>query len=93
MTSSHLVADYRLSGGAAAGLLAQARCMSDRTATTRTAWATGRVSAEQATVIGAAVDKLSTTIPEQVVEDAQVDLVDHAQSLTFTQLGLVSVFV
>ncbi len=60
--------------------------MTHRTATTRTAWATGRVSAEQATVIGAAVDKLSPTIPEQVVEDAQVDLVDHAQSLTFTQL-------
>ncbi|MBA2699574.1 MAG: hypothetical protein H0U61_12525 [Nocardioidaceae bacterium] len=60
--------------------------MTHRTATTRTAWATGRVSAERATVIGAAVDKLSPTIPEQVVEDAQVDLGDHAQSLTFTQL-------
>ncbi len=89
-TKAHLVASYRVSGAAAAGLLSQARCMSDRTSTTRTAWATGKVSAEQAVLIGAAVDKLSPEISDQVVEHAQVDLVDHAQTLTFTQLQVVT---
>ncbi|MBA2773876.1 MAG: DUF222 domain-containing protein, partial [Nocardioidaceae bacterium] len=85
-----VVASYRVSGGAAAGLLSQARCMTDRTTTTRTAWATGKVSGEQAVLIGAAIDKLSPTISEEVVEDAQADLVDHAQTLTFTQLQVVA---
>ena len=43
-TRAHLVANFRVSTGAAAGLLAQARCMSDRTDLTRRAWATGLVS-------------------------------------------------
>ncbi len=89
-TKAHLVAGYRMSGGAAAGLMAQARSMSDRTAVTRQAWAAGCVSAEQAVVIGAAVDKLSPTVPDEVVEHAQVDLVEHARSLTFTQLQTVA---
>ncbi len=57
-TKAHLVAHYRVSGAAAAGLLSQARCMTDRTGVTRQAWATGKVSGEQAVLIGAAVDKL-----------------------------------
>ncbi len=89
-TKAHLVASYRVSGGAAAGLLSQGRCMADRTTTTRTAWATGKVSAEQAVLIGAAVDKLSPEISDDVVEDAQTDLVDHAQTLTFAQLQVVA---
>ncbi len=89
-TKAHLVASYRVSGAAAAGLVSQARCLTDRTTTTHTAWATGKVSAEQAVLIGAAVDKLSATISDEVVEHAQVDLVDHAQTLTFTQLQVVT---
>ncbi|MEJ7690536.1 MAG: DUF222 domain-containing protein [Nocardioidaceae bacterium] len=89
-TKAHLVASYRVSGAAAAGLVSQARCLTDRTTTTRTAWATGKVSAEQAVLIGTAVDKLPPEISDEVVEHAQVDLVEHAQSLTFTQLQVVA---
>ena len=89
-TKAHLVAFYRVSGAAAAGLVSQARCMSDRSTATRTAWATGKVSGEQAVMIGAAVDKLSPEISDEVVEHAQADLVDHAQTLTFTQLQVVT---
>jgi len=89
-TKAHLVASYRVSGAAAAGLVSQARCLTDRSTTTRTAWATGKVSAEQAVLIGAAVDKLSPEVSDDVVEHAQADLVDHAQTLTFTQLQVVT---
>ncbi|MBA2774421.1 MAG: DUF222 domain-containing protein [Nocardioidaceae bacterium] len=64
--------------------------MTDRTGVTRQAWATGKVSGEQAVLIGAAVDKLSPTVADDVAEDAQADLVDHAQALTFAQLQVVA---
>ncbi len=89
-TKAHLVAAHRLSGGAAAGLLAQARSMTGRTNVTREAWATGWVSAEQAAVIGSAIEKLSTTVPDEVVERAQLDLVQQAQTLTHNQLQVLA---
>ncbi len=89
-TRAHLVSNYRVSTGAAAGLLAQARCMSDRTELTRQAWATGHVSAEQAVVIGGAVNRLSPQVPAEAVEAGEADLVSHAQSLTHTQLQVLA---
>ncbi len=89
-TRAHLVANYRVSTGAAAGLLAQARCMSERTDLTRQAWATGLVSGEQAVVIGGAVNKLSPQLPAEAVQAGEADLVGHAQALTHTQLQVLA---
>jgi len=85
-TKAHLVASYRMSGGAATGLLAQTRSMTGRTDTTRKAWAAGWVTGEQAAVIGSAIDKLSATVSDKQVELAQLDLVEQAQTLTHNQL-------
>ncbi len=89
-TKAHLVMAYRLSGGAAAGLLAQSRSMTGRTDATRRAWSAGWVSGEQAAVIGSAIDKLSATVPDRTVVRAQLDLVEQAQTLTHTQLQVLA---
>jgi len=89
-TKAHLVASYRMSGGAATGLLAQTRSMTGRTDTTREAWAAGWVTGEQAAVIGSAIDKLSATVSDKQVELAQLDLVEQAQTLTHNQLQVLA---
>jgi len=89
-TRAHLIATHRLSVGAAAGLVSQARSMSDRTGLTRHAWAAGLVNAEQAVVIGAAIDKLSADVSDDAAAAGQADLVSQAQTLTHTQLQILA---
>ncbi|MGI8900584.1 MAG: DUF222 domain-containing protein [Nocardioides sp.] len=60
-----------------------------RTGKTRSAWAAGRVSAEQAVLIGRTIDRLSADIPQGAVDRLQVDLVGHAQTLGFKELQKV----
>ncbi len=89
-TRAHLVATFRMSRRAAGETVARARGFGARTEFTRRACTTGTVSAEQADVIVRALDKLSPEISDEVVEHAQADLVDYAQTLTFTQLQVVT---
>ncbi|MDQ3484596.1 MAG: HNH endonuclease [Actinomycetota bacterium] len=89
-TRAHLIATHRLSAGAAAGLVSQARSMSDRTSLTRRAWAAGLVNAEQAVVIGAAIDKLSAHVSDDGAAAGQANLVAKAQTRTHTQLQILA---
>ncbi len=41
-------------------------------------------------MIGAAIDKLSPEVEPDVVNDAQADLISHAQTLTHTQLQILA---
>jgi len=62
---------------------------SSRSALTRGAWAAGGVSAEQAVLIGATIDRLSDAVPLDAVVSLQGDLIRHAQTLSFSQLQQV----
>lgn len=60
-----------------------------RTAPTRAAWALGRISAEQALLISQTVHELSGDIPIAQVAALQLDLVKHAQTLSYDALKKV----
>ena len=64
--------------------------MTHRTEPTHNAWAGGLISAEQAVVIGSAVNKLGADVATESVQTVQADLVDHAQTLTHTQLQVLA---
>lgn len=89
-TRALLQATHRMSRGQAAGMVAHANSVDDRTQVTRRAWAAGVISGEQAVVIGTAVSRLSPSVATATVHAAQSDLVGHAQRLTFPQLRHVA---
>jgi len=92
-TRAYLMAAHRMSSRAAVETVSAAAAMTDRTAPTQQAWATGLVSAEQATLIASAANRLSAAIPADRVDSAQLDLVVHAQRLTFRELKMVAAHV
>jgi hypothetical protein len=89
-TQAYLMARLRMSRSAAAETLAQARSMTDATEPTRTAWAAGEISAEQAHLIGRAVARLGPGCDPDAVERGQHHLIGHAQTLSMAQLHLVA---
>jgi len=56
---------------------------------TRAAWALGRISAEQAVLIGQTVSRLSSDVPVTTLERLQEDLIGHAQRLSYDGLRKV----
>ena len=69
----------RMSAAAAGRLTALARHLyGERVAPTRLAWAAGRVTGEQALVIAEAINALATTVDEDRVTAAQLDLIERA---------------
>ncbi len=86
-TQAYLMAAYRMPRGAAAGLVASPRSMTERTEVTRQAWAAGLISADAAGLIGKAIAMLDEGIEPSCVHGAQVDLIDHAQTLGHSQLA------
>jgi hypothetical protein len=85
-TRAYLMAAYQMSVSEAARTVATARAMTTRVETTRQGFAAGRVSAEQALVVAEAVNRLSLGVDPVRVEHAQVDLIGHAQTLSYLQL-------
>jgi hypothetical protein len=85
-TRAWLTSRHGTSLRAAAQALAQARAMTPRAEQTRLAWANGVIDAEQAEVIGRAVNNLSDDIPAERVDAAQADLIRHAETLTVKEL-------
>jgi hypothetical protein len=76
-----------LSGPAAGRLTAQARqVFTDRAAPTRVAWASGRLSGEQALVIAEAVNRLAADLDPDRVAAAQLDLISQAGDFTVEEL-------
>ncbi len=89
-TRSYLAATHRMSTGQAAGIVAQARAMTPRTDITRGAWATGRISGEQAVVIGKALAMLDADIDASTMGLAQLHLIESAEQLNYLQLRHVA---
>ncbi len=89
-TRALLMGSQRVSDRVAGEMLTAARCMTDRTETTRAQWAAGLVSAEQAAVIGGAIGKLSCGIPDERVEAGQASLLEAAQSFSHIQLQVLA---
>ncbi len=88
-TRAHLMTAHRMSAGEASRTVRTARQLhgtSAITEPTRRAVATGTVSAEQGVVVAAAINRLSPTVEPDRVDVAQADLLQHAQTLSFTQL-------
>ncbi len=72
------------------GLLKQLHGSSAVTEPTRRAVAAGTVSAEQAVVVAAAINRLSPTVGPDRVEVAQQDLLAHAKTLSYSQLQVAA---
>jgi hypothetical protein len=89
-TRALLMANQRMSATEAARLIKTASELTDRTETTRRAFAVGDVSAEQAQIVAEAINRLSDSIDPVRVEAAQGDLLDHATRLNLTQLRHVA---
>ena len=92
-TRAHLMATYRMSAGEAGRTVKAARALcgpSALTEPTRRACASGAVSAEQAVVVATATNRLSPTIDPTRVEEAQIELLDQAQRLSFQALQIAA---
>jgi hypothetical protein len=87
-TRSWLAWRFKMSRGAAGGIVAQLPAMSPRVSATRRAWADGAVSGEQAGLIAATIDGLGVDIDEQACRRAEAVLVEQAGRLTYPQLRI-----
>lgn len=81
-----LSSTHGLSRGAAAGIVARAKAVSDTVDTTRRAWAAGELSTEQAVLIAETVTSLSATVDFSARVEAEAYLVEQAPRFSFTQL-------
>ncbi len=92
-TRAHLMTARRMSAGEASRTVRTAKQLHGSSAVTeptRRAVAAGVVSAEQGVVIAAAINRLSPTIEPDRVDAAQTDLLQHARTLSFTQLQVAA---
>ena len=92
-TRAHLMTAHRMSAGEASRTVRTAKQLHGTSAVTeptRRAVAAGQVSAEQGVVVAAAVNRLSPTVEPDRVEAAQTDLLQHARTLSFTQLQVAA---
>ena len=92
-TRAHLMTAHRMSAAEASRTVRTAKQLhgtSGLTEPTRRAVAAGQVSAEQAVVVAAAVNRLSPSVEPDRVDAAQQDLLQHARTLSFTQLQVAA---
>ena len=92
-TRAHLMTTHRMSAGEASRTVRTAKQLHGTSAVTeptRRAVAAGVVSAEQGVVVAAAVNRLSPSVEPQRVEAAQADLLQHARTLSFSQLQVAA---
>ncbi len=92
-TRAHLMTTHRMSAGEASRTVRTARQLHGTSAVTeptRRAVAVGAVSAEQGVVVAAAINRLTPTVGPDRVDAAQADLLQHARTLSFSQLQVAA---